>query len=453
MMKVLLCDDDAQLRKSFSNLLRGHFDAIVTDGPDGMQSLARERFDVIVTDLRMPEVDGFAILSAARRQQPDTPVLVLTGAYEVPVVVRAMREGARDYLVKPFAVRTLVEAIARAASPPPQPASALDAGPFAWRDRFAPEMLGASAAMEAFFDTLSRVAATDLPVLIQGESGTGKELAAAAIHAASERASRPYLAVNCANYGSALVESELFGHARGAFTGAHERRAGHFVTAHRGTLFLDEIGELALPVQAQLLRTLEGGDLIPVGSDTPQRVDVRIVAATKRDLPTEVAAGRFRDDLYWRLSVLKVTMPPLRERRGDIPLLVEALLRKIATRLGRTRIRLAARAVDALEAHAWPGNIRELRNTIYSLVALHHQDLLDVEHLPNDLREASPRAALCPDAGGPGELRAALQRVEDELIDAALARHSGNRTRAAADLGISRPSLISKLKLRRDRDG
>jgi DNA-binding NtrC family response regulator len=451
-MKVLLCDDDAVLRRSFSNLLRGHFEAVVTDGPDGMQSLSRERFDVIVTDLRMPEVDGFAILNAARRQQPDTPVLILTGAQEVPSVVRAMREGARDYLVKPFAVPALLDAITRASRPPAAPSPEADLDPFAWRDRFAPRMLGASPAMATLFGQLARAAATDLSVLLQGETGTGKELAAAAIRDASERSNRPYLAVNCATYGSALVASELFGHARGAYTGATERRAGHFVTAHRGTLFLDEIGEMDLAVQAQLLRTVETGEVIPVGADAPQRADVRIIAASRRDLPAEACAGRFRDDLYWRLSVLKVALPPLRDRRGDIPLLVDALLRKVAAELGRPRIRLASRALDVLEAHAWPGNIRELRNTLYSLVALHRADVLDIDHLPDDLREATPRSSLCPDSGSPGELRGALQRVEDELIDGALARHQGNRTRAAADLGISRPSLIAKLKARGDRE-
>src|SRR5512140_2363434 len=298
MAKVLLCDDEEALCRGMARLLRSaSYDVVIADGPGGVQRLDHETFDAVVTDLRMPGVDGFGILDAVRTKSPSTPVIVMSGSAEVPDAVRAMRSGARDFLVKPVDLRCLEEALTAAlglSSATPTPMAEQD--PIAWRDRNAPWLLGNDPAMQAVLSLLAQVADTDCTVLITGESGTGKELVARSLVAGSRRAKKPFVAVNCAAIPVNLVESELFGHSRGAFTGATSSRVGRFAEADGGTILLDEIGEMELAVQAKLLRLIQDGVLRPVGDEVDQKIDVRILAATNRKLDTDVATGRFRAD-------------------------------------------------------------------------------------------------------------------------------------------------------------
>ncbi len=325
MGKILLCDDEDSLCRSLGRILRsaGH-EVVALDGVQGYARLKQERFDLILTDIRMPDVSGFEILAAARVHAPGTPVIAMSGSAEIPDAVRAMHAGARDFLIKPFEVRTLEEAVAAVLKPAPAGEPETDA--LAWRDQHAPWLLGSDPALHPALSMLAKVADTRCTVLITGESGTGKELAARSLHAGSARAKRPFVAVNCAAIPANLVESELFGHARGAFTGATSSRMGRFAQADTGTILLDEIGEMEPAVQAKLLRLIQDGELYPVGEETPTRVDVRILAATNRNLEHEVANGRFRADLFWRLNVIPVELPSLRERPGDIIPLAEHFL-------------------------------------------------------------------------------------------------------------------------------
>ncbi|HXU04736.1 MAG TPA: sigma-54 dependent transcriptional regulator, partial [Polyangia bacterium] len=313
MGKILLCDDEDSLCRSLGRILRaaGH-EVVAMDGARGYVRLKEERFDLILTDIRMPEVNGFEILSAARMYAPGTPVIAMSGSAEIPDAVRAMHAGARDFLIKPFEVRTLEEAVAAVLKPAPANEPETDA--LAWRDDHAPSMLGSDPALLPALSMLAKVADTRCTVLITGESGTGKELAARSLHAGSARVKKPFVAVNCAAIPANLVESELFGHARGSFTGATAARVGRFAQADGGTILLDEIGEMEPGVQAKLLRLIQDGELYPVGEETPTQIDVRVLAATNRDLEREVAAGRFRADLFWRLNVIPVELPALRER-------------------------------------------------------------------------------------------------------------------------------------------
>ena len=298
MGKILLCDDEESLCRSLGRILRaaGH-EVVAVDGRAGYARLRQEgeRFDLILTDIRMPEVSGFEILAAARVHAPGTPVIAMSGSAEIPDAVRAMHAGARDFLIKPFEVRTLEEAVATVLRP--TSANEPETDPIAWRNKYAPWLLGEDGALMPALGMIAKVADTRCTVLISGESGTGKELAARALHAGSGRSTRPFVAVNCAAIPATLVESELFGHVKGAFTGAFSSRTGRFAQADGGTIFLDEIGEMEIGVQAKLLRLIQDGELYPVGEETPTRIDVRLLAATNRNLEREVAEGRFRADL------------------------------------------------------------------------------------------------------------------------------------------------------------
>jgi len=351
MGKILLCDDEDSLCRSLGRILRaaGH-EVVAMDGARGYARLKEERFDLILTDIRMPEVNGFEILAAARMHAPGTPVIAMSGSAEIPDAVRAMHAGARDFLIKPFEVRTLEEAVAAVLKPVPPNEPETDA--LAWRDEHAPAMLGSDAALLPALTMLAKVADAGCTVLITGESGTGKELAARSLHAGSSRAKKPFVAVNCAAIPANLVESELFGHARGSFTGATNARVGRFAQADGGTILLDEIGEMEPGVQAKLLRLIQDGELYPVGEETPTQIDVRVLAATNRDLEREVAAGRFRADLFWRLNVIPVELPALRERAADIVPLAQHFLARANERNKRAVVGFGGEA--PAEAHAHP---------------------------------------------------------------------------------------------------
>jgi DNA-binding NtrC family response regulator len=455
MGKILLCDDEDSLCRSLARILRsaGH-EVVALDGASGFARLRQhdERFDLILTDIRMPEVSGFEILAAARTHAPGTPVIAMSGSAEIPDAVRAMHAGARDFLIKPFESRTLEEAVSAVLKPPAPASPETDA--LGWRDKHAPWLLGSDPALLPALALLAQVADTRCTVLITGESGTGKELAARSLHAGSSRASNPFVAVNCAAIPPNLVESELFGHAKGAFTGASSARTGRFAQADGGTILLDEIGEMEIGVQAKLLRLIQDGELYPVGEETPTRIDVRILAATNRNLEHEVAAGRFRADLYWRLAVIPVELPALRERPTDIVRLAEHFLGRANERHRRAVTGFEPAALAALKAYHWPGNIRELENVVERLVIVKGRGALDAADLPATFR--GPRTTTLKDTTPiPGlpedgtDLRAMLEAVEDRMIGEALERTGGNKNRAAELLGLNRTTLVEKLRRKR----
>ncbi len=453
MPRLLLCDDEESLCHELGHLLRSaSFDVVTGDGPQGLRHLQREHFDIVVTGLRMPGVTGFEILEAARKTTPPTPVIVMSGNAEIPDAVRAMRMDARDFLIKPFEFKALEESLSAILA---RSAPSDEAGdPFAWRDRISPWLLGRDPAMGPVLAILSQVADTRCTVLITGESGTGKELVAKSIVAGSQRARKPFVAVNCAAIPANLVESELFGHVRGAFTGASAHRTGRFAQADGGTIFLDEIGEMEPGMQAKLLRLIQDGELYPVGDETSQKVDVRLLAATNRNLESEVAQGRFRTDLFWRLNVMPIELPPLRKRASDIPLLAEHFIERANEHHRRHVEGVEPAAMKALLRHPWPGNIRELENLVERVVIMKGRGMLTLADLPDALR-TGPVAAdefhtPVPELPQNGtDLRALLEAVEDRMIAEALERTGGNKNRAAELLGLNRTTLVEKLRRKR----
>ena len=455
MAKVLLCDDEEALVRGMARLLRSaSYDVVIADGPGGIEKLDRETFDAVVTDLRMPGVDGFGILDAVRTKSPSTPVIVMSGSAEVTDAVRAMRSGARDFLVKPVDLKCLEEALAAALGFSPSLTPMVVPDPLAWRDHNAPWLLGNDPAMQAVFSLLAQVADTDCTVLITGESGTGKELVARSLVAGSARAKKPFVAVNCAAIPAGLVESELFGHSRGAFTGATSSRQGRFAEADGGTILLDEIGEMDPAVQTKLLRLIQDGVLRPVGDDVDQRIDVRILAATNRKLDSDVASGRFRADLFWRLNVIPIEVPPLRNRATDIPLLCEHFVRRFNEKNRRNLTGLLPESLSALRQYNWPGNIRELENLLERLVILKGTGTIGLADLPPPLRGTSagrvtPLADVADLPTDGTDLRAILEGVEDRMIAEALERSGGNKNRAAELLGLNRTTLVEKLRRKR----
>jgi DNA-binding NtrC family response regulator len=455
MGKILLCDDEDSLCRSLGRILRaaGH-EVVAVDGIGGHRLLQQREqwFDLILTDIRMPGVSGFEILTAARTHAPGTPVIAMSGSAEIPDAVRAMHAGARDFLIKPFETRTLEEAVAAVLKPPLPMQPQTDA--LGWRDRHAPWLLGNDPALLPALGLLAQVADTGCTVLITGESGTGKELAARSLHAGSSRHTGAFVPVNCAAIPSNLVESELFGHAKGSFTGASHARAGRFAQADGGTIFLDEIGEMDIAVQAKLLRLIQDGELYPVGEEEPTRIDVRILAATNRNLENEVAAGRFRADLYWRLNVIPIELPSLRERPTDIVRLAEHFMRKANERHKRNVSGFDPEALAAFKAYRWPGNIRELENVIERMVIVRGQGTIGLADVPPQVRtpRSTPTKAMTPIPELPEDgtdLRAMLEAVEDRMIGEALERTGGNKNRAAELLGLNRTTLVEKLRRKR----
>jgi len=452
MGKILLCDDEESLCRSLGRVLRaaGH-EVVAQNGEQGLARLREERFDLILTDIRMPEVSGFEILAAARLHAPGTPVIAMSGSAEIPDAVRAMHAGARDFLIKPFETRTLEEAVSAVLRPaPPEP----EPDPLLWRDQHAPWLLGNDSALLPALSMIAKVADTACTVLITGESGTGKELVARSLHTGSARQNKSFVPVNSAAIPANLVESELFGHAKGSFTGATSTRLGKFAQANGGTIFLDEIGEMDIAIQAKLLRLIQDGELYPVGEETPTRVDVRILAATNRNLEQEVAAGKFRADLFWRLNVIPIELPPLRERISDIPMLVDHFVRKSCARHKREVTGFEPAALAKLEAYHWPGNIRELENVVERAVLLRGKGIVRVSDLAREV--VSPRS-LTPTRNTPipslpedgTDLRAMLEAVEERMIGEALERTGGNKNRAAELLGMNRTTLVEKLRRKR----
>jgi DNA-binding NtrC family response regulator len=443
---VLIVEDEANMRRVLCALLErdGYRALEASDGAAALESLARESVDAILTDLRMPKLNGLELLEAVRRSHPEIPVIMLTAHGTVGSAVEALKQGAFDYLTKPFdpdEIRHVMEkAVSTRRLAAREARLPADENP-------EPLLVGASALLRDVRHVIERVAPTPATVLISGESGTGKEIVARSLHRASAVRAGPFVKVNCAAIPEGLLESELFGYEKGAFTGAGARKPGKFELADGGTLFLDEIGEMPLSAQPKLLRAIQEGRFYRVGGTETVHVSVRLVAATNRDLRTEVNAGRFREDLFYRLHVVPIELPPLRDRPEDIPTLARLFLERFSAKLQRPVTGIDPTAMDALRAHPWPGNIRELENAIERATLLCDGPTLLASDLPPEI-EAGRRAAPASTGATPlrERIRAATQRIERDAILEALRLTDGNVTRAAKELGLSRRGLQLKMK-------
>jgi DNA-binding NtrC family response regulator len=445
MARILIVDDESNMRRILSVLLRedGHDiveAATVREAEARMETLP---LDLVLTDQRLPDGEGLGVLAVAGRIDRDLPVIVLTAYASVELAVEAMRRGAFDFVTKPFQPEVVRAAVRRGCERVDLLRENQRLRTEVRRLGTRGAILGESSAMRAVRETIDRVAPTSATVLITGETGTGKELVARAIHQRSLVADGTFVAVNCAALPETLLESELFGHERGAFTGAERSRPGLFETAHRGTLLLDEAGEMSAPLQAKLLRVLNDGQIVRVGSNTPRKVDVRLVAATHRDLPERVREGSFREDLYYRIAVVPLPIPPLRDRAGDLPLLVETFLTETAHDLKLPRKSITREALARLAGYPFPGNVRELRNLIERAYILSRGETFGPEDFPVG-GNASPVAMAAPMA--PTELRPALDRFERDLLSQALSAARGVQAEAARLLGISRSDLSYKIR-------
>jgi len=433
-LRILVADDQPGVRELLRALLGGddgHDVETVPDGQAALAALAAGFHDLVIMDIRMPGMDGITALEKARDISPRTGVVMMTAYASVETAVKAMKLGAFDYVTKPIdidEVRAVVARFIDAQRPHEAEEPQIES-----RD-----VVGASDAIRGVLELAHRVAESDATVLILGESGTGKEVLAREIHRASPRAQRPFVAVNCSAIPETLLESELFGHEKGSFTGAVRQRKGRFELAEGGTIFLDEIGDMSAALQAKLLRFLQDHRVQRVGGSGDITVDARVVAATNRDLEREVAEGRFREDLFFRLNVVTVTVPPLRERPEDIPPLVDHFLRLHAPDGAKPK-KVSPRAMRLLMGHSWPGNVRELENAVQRAVVLSRGETVFPEQLPPRVRAASPGEI----AAGTGRT---MREVERDVIAKTLKETGGNRTRAAAILGISRRTLQNKIK-------
>jgi len=441
MTRMLVVEDDAVARDLLCEILRGEGFEVeaVDDGAPAVERAGSGRYDLVLSDVRMERVGGLDVLRAFTEKSPGTPVILITAFGDVTGAMEAIGHGAYDYVSKPFNIEELRLTVARALERRRLSAEA-DSAVSTGGEHVA-DIEGKSQRMLDVYKLVARVAPSTATVLVVGESGTGKELVARAIHNRSPRATKPFVPVNCTALSESLLESELFGHARGAFTGAIAAKRGLFETANGGTLFLDEIGDMGPKMQAQILRVLQDGEMRPVGGTDTIRVDVRLVCATNRDLEAEVKATRFREDLYFRINVVTVRMPPLRDRAGDIPILVRHFINKIARREGRALASVSPEALEVLCRHGWPGNVRELENAMERAVAVAKGNVV----LPSDLpAEVYGGASIAP--ASIIDDRPTLGELERRYIALVLAECGGNKKRAAEKLGIDRRTLYRAIE-------
>ena len=440
--RILIVDDEESTRELFAELLqRWGYDVDQTaDGHAALKIAAETRPDVIISDLVMPKLDGLALVRALREEQPDTPVVIITGKGSIDAAVEAVREGVFDFVEKPLDPARLKVILQRALEKKEtlhemqvlrRRLGQVDAGV---------GLVGSSPPMRKAMELVEKVAPSKASVVITGQSGTGKEMVARAIHQLSPRREKPFIAINCSAIPASLIESEMFGHERGAFTGADQRRLGAWELADGGTLFLDEVGEIPIELQAKFLRVLEEERLRRLGGKSEIMVDVRVISATNRDLKEEIKAARFREDLYFRLNVFHINLAPLKERREDIPVLVQHFIDRFGRDAGKKLRGVSSQAMKVLSDYAWPGNIRELRNTLERAVILCCIGAIEPEHLPSELAAGGGESAYLKLPYG-----LPLREIEKEYILATLSRLQNNKARTAQALGISEKTLYNKL--------
>jgi len=441
--KILIIDDDTSLRRVLEYNLQeaGYRVVAAAGGEEGLRLFGEEAPALVITDMKMPGMDGLQVLKAVKERSPETLVMIITAFGTVDIAVEAMKLGAYDYITKPFNRDELKLTVAKALQ-----FTGLAAENKRLKDQLSDRsdfrtIVGASRQMERVFDVVRKVADSEAAVLITGESGTGKELVARSIHAHSGRRNAPFVAINCAAIPRDLLESELFGHAKGAFTGAVKDKTGRFQLAEGGTLFLDEVGELPLELQPKLLRALQEKIVEPVGGTNVHKLDVRLVAATNLDMEKALAEGTFREDLYYRLSVIPIHLPPLRERPDDIPL----LLRYFCAKHTSQQVTFDRPALDTLVKYGWPGNVRELENTVERILIMRNGDTITREDLPDKIRSGSGAAAGSAVVNLPPE-GYSLELLEREVVVAALERNSWNQAAAARFLRIPRHTLIYRME-------
>ena len=454
MARILIVDDEQHMRKILATNLRqdGHVVFEAGGVADAKARLASTELDVVITDQKMPDGSGLDLLRLAQADDPTASVIFLTAVGSIELAVESMRGGAFDFLTKPFLPDVLCATARRAAERTHLLRENSRLRDTVTRLQGSAEIIGCSPGIQKVREQISRVAGTDATVLIMGETGTGKELVARAIHKSSSRATKPFVAINCAGLAESLLESELFGHERGAFTGADRSREGLFEAAHQGTLFLDEVGELSAAAQAKLLRVLMDGEVMRVGSTRPRKVDVRVLAATHRDLDICVNENRFREDLFYRLAVFPIAIPPLRERREDIPQLALLFLQSAASDRKFPRRTLTAGAISILRNYSFPGNVRELQNIIERASILANTDEIREETFAN-LAGLKSAAGSCSNEDGwlsslpdSVDLREILNSMEKKMIERALSAANGSQAEAARRLGLSRSDLSYKLR-------
>ncbi|MBD3844450.1 DNA-binding NtrC family response regulator [Bosea sp. OAE752] len=443
---VLIVDDEARLADVLAAALEdlGYRTTAVDNARAALQELEQARFDLVLTDLRLPVMDGRELLQEVRKHWPEIPVVIITAFATVRDAVDLVKEGAFDYIAKPFEMDEVAATVRRAlrlsdvVRDNDRLRSELE-GRYSFET-----LIGSSAPFRRVIEQVTEVCETRATVMLSGESGTGKEVVARAIHFNSPRRNKPFVAVNCAAIPETLLESELFGHVKGAFTGALSNRIGRFAAADGGTLFLDEIGDMPVAVQAKLLRAVQERSFEPIGANRSQTVDVRLIAATHKDMRQAVAEGRFREDLFYRLNVFPIALPALRDRREDIPTLATHFLGQLSEAMGKRVIGFTPAAISAMSDHEWPGNIRELHNCVERAIIVAKSPTIDVHDLPRDLFESSPRRG---DSGSiPGDLDAELERIERDFILAALRRTGGVQVQAARLLGVAERSLWHRIK-------
>lgn len=458
--KVLLIEDDTNIATGLQKVMRanGYDVAVLGRGDEGLERAKSDAFDAVITDLKLPGLDGLELVRELKKTKPKLPIILITAHGTTETAIEATKWGAFDYLPKPFDVEELLDLTSKAIESSRLMSEPVDMG----EPGTAPTaIVGRSRAMQAIYKEIGRIAATPVTVLIRGDTGTGKELIARAIYQHSDRASAPFIAINCAAIPEALLESELFGHERGSFTGADARRIGRFEQANGGTLFLDEIGDMSTPLQAKLLRVLQEKAIQRVGGKELISVDVRIIAATHRDLEVAIRERQFREDLFYRLSAMTITLPPLGQRADDIPDMIRYFLRRHGPEAGVASPSITPEAIAFLQSQSWPGNVRELENTVRQALLLARDYTISVDHAKEIVAKARQPAAASQetiktyvsgllDQVERGEIRGAFPKMladlEPELYSQAIQRTNGNITKAAEWLGITRLKLREKLK-------
>ena len=442
--RILIVDDDPLVPRTLRMLLQkhGHDVDVAANAEDGMARLAGRPIDVVISDVNMPGQDGFHLLAHVRQKHPSTQVVLVTGYGTIESAVRGIREGAFDYVTKPILDEEMLLVVERALESVRLKAENAELRAALAKTKSGRRIIGNDPSLMKVFDTIEAVAPTRATVLVTGESGTGKSLLSRMVHEASPRKSAPFIEMNCGALPEGLLESELFGHTKGAFTGASGARTGRFLAADKGTLFLDEIGASTPALQLKLLRVLQERRFEPVGSEESIEVDVRLILATNEDLGKAVAEGRFRQDLYYRISVVPIHLPSLRERSGDVPLLAQHFLKRFATDNGKKILQIDDATMTILQAHSWPGNVRELENVIERGVILSRGEVL----MPGDLPPELTRSAPAPTGDRKLPLKRALEIPEREIIERTLRAHEWNRQRTARALDINRTTLFNKMR-------